>query len=72
MKINFRTKHKHSTYNTETYKTKLNSSKKLEKIGNTGETYPRAISNQTSLVPDKPENSTLTPTECREKSRDQK
>ena len=71
-KINFRTINTHSTYNTQTYKTKLNNSEKLERIGNTEETYPIAISNQTSLVPGKPENSILTPTEGREKSRDQK
>ena len=34
-------------------------------------TYPKPISNQTSLVPDKPWNSTLTPIEVIEKSRDQ-
>ena len=72
MKINFRTKHTHFTYNTQAYKRKLNSSEKLERIGNTEETYPRAISNHTSLVPGKPEYSTLMPTEGREKSRDQK
>ena len=72
MKINFRTIHTHSTYNTQTYKRKLNNSEKLEIIGNREETYERAISNQTSLVPGKPENSTFMPTEGREKSRDQK
>ena len=72
LKINYRTIHTHSTYNTQTYKRKLNNGEKLERIGKTEETYPRAISNQTSLVPGKPENSTLTPTEGREKSRDQK
>ena len=71
-KINFRTINTHSTYNTQTYKRKLNNSEKLERIGNTEETYPRAISNQTSLVLGKPENSTLTPTEGREKSSHQK
>ena len=72
MTINFRTIHTHSTYNTHTYKRKLNNSEKFERIVNTKETYPRPISNQTSLVPGKPENSTLTPIEGREKSRDQK
>ena len=72
MKINFRTTHTHSTYNKQTYKRKLTNREKLERIGNTEETYPRAISNQTSLVPGKPENSILTPTEGIEKSRDQK
>ena len=72
MTINFRTIHTHSTYNTYTYKRKLKNSEKFERIGNTEETYPRPISNQTSLVPGKPENSTLTPIEGREKSRDQK
>ena len=71
MKINFRTKHTHSTYNTQTYKRKLNNGEKLERIENTEETYPSAISNQTSLVPGKPENSTLPLIEDREKSRDQ-
>ena len=50
---------------------KLKNNEKFERIGNTEETYPRPISNQTSLVPGKPENSTLTPTKGREKSRDQ-
>ena len=44
---------------------------KFERIGNTEETYPSPISNQTSLVPDTPWNSTLTPIEGIEKSRDQ-
>ena len=70
MKINFRTIHTHSTYNKQTYKRKLNKSEKLERIENTEETYPRAISNQTSPVPGKPENYTLMPTEGREKSKD--
>ena len=39
---------------------------------NTEETYPRPISNQTSLVPGKPESSTLTLKEGRKKSRDKK
>ena len=72
LKINFPTKHTHSTYNTKTYKRKLKNSEKFERIGNKKETYPRPISNQTSLVPSKPEISTLTPIEGREKSRDQK
>ena len=72
LKINYRTIHTHSTYNTQTYHRILNNSKKLERIGNTEETYPRAISNQTSPVPGKPENYTLMPTEGREKSGDQK
>ena len=71
LKINIPTTHIHSTYNTQIYKRKLKYSEKFERIGNTEETYPRPISNQTSLVPDKPWNSTLTPIECREKSRDQ-
>ena len=71
LKINFPTTHIHSTYNTQTQKRKLKYSEKFERIGNTEETYPRPISNQTSLVPDKPWNSTLTPIEGREKSRDQ-
>ena len=45
---------------------------KFERIGNTEETYPRPISNQTSLFPDKPENSTLMPIEGRERSSDKK
>ena len=69
LKINFPTKHTHSTYNTQTYKRKLKNNEKFERIGNTEETYPRPISNQTSIVPGKPENSTLTPIEGREKSR---
>ena len=72
LKINFRTTHTHSTYNTQTYNRKLNNSEKLEIIVNREETYQRAISNQTSLVPGKPENSTLMPTKGREKSRVQK
>ena len=72
MKINFRTTHTHSTYNKQTYKRKLTDREKLERIGNTEETYPRPISNKTSLVPSKPENFTLTPAEGKEKSRDQK
>ena len=72
MKINFRTIHTYSTYNTQTYKRKLNNSEKLEIIGNREETYQRAISNQTSVVRGKPENSTLTPTKGREKSKDEK
>ena len=71
LKINFPTTHIHSIYNTQTYKTKLKYSEKFERIRNTEETYPRPISNQTSLVPDKPWNSTLTPIEGIEKSRDQ-
>ena len=70
LKINFPSTHIHSTYNTQAYKRKLNTTEKFERIGNTEETYPRPISYQTSLVPDKPWNSTLTPIEGREKSRD--
>ena len=69
LKINFPTTHIHSTYNTQTWETKLKYSEKFERIGNTEETYPRPISNQTSLVPDKPWNSTLTPIEGIEKKR---
>ena len=54
LKINSRTTHMHSTYNTQTYKRKLKYSEKFQRIGNTEKTYPRPISNQTSLVPDKP------------------
>ena len=72
LKINFRTINTHSTYNTQTYKRKLNNNEKLQRIGNTEEAYPRDISNQTCLVLGKPENSTLTPTEGRDKSSDQK
>ena len=72
LKINFPTKHTHSTYNTQTYKRKLKNNEKFERIGNTEETYPRTISNQTSLLPGKPENSTLTLIEGREKSRNPK
>ena len=71
LKINFPTTHIHSTYNTQTYKRKLKYSEKFERIGNTEETYPRPISNQTSLVPDKPWNSTLPPIEGIEKRKDQ-
>ena len=72
LKINFpTTTHIHSTYNTQTWNRKLKYSEKFERIGNTEETYPRPISNQTSLVPDKPWNSTVTPTEAIEKSRHQ-
>ena len=71
LKINFPITHIHSTYNTQTYKRKLKYSEKFERIGNTEETYPRPISSQTSLVPDKPLNSTVTPIEGIEKSRDQ-
>ena len=53
-KINFPSTNIHSTYNTQAYKRKLNNSEKFERIGNTEKTYPRPISNQTSLVPDKP------------------
>ena len=70
-KINFPSPHIHSTYNTRAYKRKLKNSEKFERIGNTEETYRRPISNQTSLVPDTPWNSTLTPIEGIEKSRDQ-
>ena len=68
---NFPTKTTHSTYNTQTYKRQLKNTEKFQRIGNTEETYTRAISNQTSLLPGKPENSTLTPIEGIEKSRDQ-
>ena len=68
LKINFPTKHTHSTYHTQTYKRKLKN-EKFQRIRTTEKTYPRPISNQTSLVPGKPENSTLTPIEGREKSR---
>ena len=71
LKINFPTTHIHSTYNTQAYKRILKKSEKFQRIWYTEETYERAISNQTSLVPGKPENSTLTPTKGREKSRDQ-
>ena len=72
LKINFPTTHTHSTYNTQTYKRELKNNEIFERIGNTEETYPTPISNQTSLVSGKPENSTLTPRERREKSKDQK
>ena len=72
LKINFPTKHTHSTYNTQTYNRQLKNTEKLERIGNTEETYLRPISNQTSLVPGKPENSTLMPIEGREMSGHQK
>ena len=71
MKINFPSTHIPSTYNTQAYKRKLKYSEKFERICNTDETYPRPISNQTSLVPDKPWNSTLMPIEGREKRIDQ-
>ena len=48
LKINFPSTHIRSTYNTQTYKGKLKYSVKFEKIGNTEETYPGTISNQTS------------------------
>ena len=54
VKINFARTHIHLTYNTQTYKRKLKNNEKFERIGNTEETYPNPISNQTSLVPDKP------------------
>ena len=55
LKNNFpTTTHIHSTYNTQTLKTKLKYSEKFQRIGNTEKTYPRPISNQTSLVPDTP------------------
>ena len=54
LKINFPTTHLHSTYNTQAYMIKLKNSEKFKRIGNTDETYPRPISHQTSLVPDKP------------------
>ena len=71
LKINFPSTHIPSTYKTQAYKRKLKYSDKFERIRNTDETYPRPISNQTSLVPDKSWNSTLTPIDGREKSRDQ-
>ena len=71
LKINFASTHIHSTYNTQAYKRKLKNNEKFVRIGNTQETYARPISNQTSLDLDKPSNSTLTPIESREKSRDQ-
>ena len=71
LKINFPTTHIHSTYNTQAYKRKLKKSEKFQRTWNTEETYLRPISNQTSLVPDKPWNSTLTPVEGLEKSSDQ-
>ena len=54
LKINFPSTHIHSTYNTQAYKRKLKKSEKFQKTWNTEETYLRTISNQTSLVPDKP------------------
>ena len=54
LKINFPSKHKYSTYNTQAYKRKLKKSEKFQRTWNTEETYLRPISNQTSLVPDKP------------------
>ena len=71
LKINFGSTHIHSTYNTQTCKRKLKNNEKFERMGNTKETYPRPISKEISLVPDKPENSTLTLIEGREKRRDQ-
>ena len=67
LKINFPSTHIHSTYNTQAYKRKLKTSEKFQRIWNTEKTYLRPISNQTSLVPDKPSNSTLTPIEGIEK-----
>ena len=69
-KINFPSTHIHSTYNTQAYRRKLKKSEKFQRTWNTEETYPRPISNQTSLVPDTPWNSTLTPIEGIKKSRD--
>ena len=54
LKINFPTTHIHLTYNTQAYKRKLKKSVKFQRTWNTEETYLRPISNQTSLVPDKP------------------
>ena len=71
LKINIPTTHIYSTYNTQAYKRKWKDNMKFETIRNTEETYPTPISNQTSLVPGKPWNSTLTPIEGIEKSRDQ-
>ena len=71
LKINFPSTHIHSTYNTQAYKRKLKKSEKFQRIWNMEETYLRPISNQTSLVPDKPWNSTLTCIEGIENSRNQ-
>ena len=71
LKLNFPSTHIHSTYNTQGYKRKLKKSEKFQRIWNTEETYLRPTSNQTSFVPDKPWNSTLTPIEGIEKGRDQ-
>ena len=71
LKSNFPTTPIHSTYNTQAYKRKLKKREKFQRIWNTKETYLRPIYNQTSLLPDKPWNSTLTPIEGIEKSRDQ-
>ena len=54
LKINFPSTHIHLTCNTQTYKRKLKKSLKFQRTWNTEETYLRPISNQTSLVPDKP------------------
>ena len=54
LKINFPSTHRPSTYNTQAYKRKLKYSEEFERTGNTEETYPRPISNQTSLTPDEP------------------
>ena len=70
-KINFPSTHIHSTYNTQAYKRKLKKTEKFQRIWNTEQAYLRPISNQTSLLPDKPWNSTLTPLEGKEKSKDQ-
>ena len=53
-KTNFPSTHIHSTYNTQAYKRKLKKSEKFQRTWNTEETYLIPISNQTSLVPDKP------------------
>ena len=71
LKINFPSTHIHSTYNTQAYKRKLKKREKFQRTWNTEETYLRPISNQSSLVLDKPWNSTRTPVEGLEKSRDQ-
>ena len=54
LKINFPSTHIHSTYNTQAYKRKLKKSEKFQRTWKTEEAYLRNISNQTSLVPDKP------------------
>ena len=54
LKIDFPSTHIHSTYNTQAYKRKLKKTEKFQRIWNTEQTYLRPISNQTSLLPDKP------------------